>query len=286
VNALVSGAVERAHGLLGIDASDPRTSAYPFFLPHDLADEVGSGSVLHALLAAWAVGAVLVSMRRRACPDLVLYTGALAAAFVLFCASIRWQIPNNRLLLPLLVLGAPVIGCLLDEASRWLSALVLAALLASAPVPVLFSSSRPLVGARSVLTTDRVEQRFARRPELCEPYRRACERVLARGHASVGLVLQDWEISYEDPFWTLLAPAHARIENVRVGNASARLAAASPLGPFRPTAILVVRSSPQEPRFDATMAIDGATFARTWEEGPVAVFERAGASSRARAGSR
>ena len=92
------------------------------------------------------------------------YAVALIAAYVGFCAYLRWQPFHSRLLMQWLLLGVPWMAYEITRRENDLSKRVLlvgAVLFAIVPFCCFrFSQERPLFGSRSVLFHDKTEQMF------------------------------------------------------------------------------------------------------------------------------
>ena len=236
--------IERGNALIGIDASDPRTTwqqlgtpesqrfrVDPFHMHEDIA-----GNPLHLLLILYALVAVCASGALRRQPVLP-YAGVLVAGFLLFCLVLKWQPWHSRLHLPLFVLWAPAVSIALSQGwSRRIGQSVAAVLLVAALVLIGYNETRPLYGPRSIFATERADQYFATRPFGAD-YRAAIGYLNSQSRGNIGLVLG--ANAWEYPFWALLegeAGRGPRLEHVRVGNISGRLAAERP----RPAAIICV----------------------------------------------
>lgn len=239
--------IERVHALIGMDASDPRTTwgqvttpdgqqfrVEPFHMHEDIAS-----NPLHLILILYTLVAICASGALRRQPVL-LYAGMLVAGFLLFCLVLKWQPWHSRLHLPLFVLWAPAVSIALSQGwSRWGGYGAAAVLLVTALVLIGYNETRPLYGPRSIFATERADQYFATRPFGAD-YRAAIGYLNAQTHGNIGLVLgaNGWEY----PFWALLAgeAGHGpRLEHVLVGNDSGRLAKQGQ----RPTAIVCVSCS-------------------------------------------
>jgi hypothetical protein len=144
------------------------------------------------------------------------YAIVVAAAALLYAATVKWQPWGNRLLMFALVLAAPLAGRWLDALLRRRSAAgrpsvatvatatVLAVAALAGALAIGYGFPRRLVGAGSVLTTGDWEMRFLRRPQWAEEYTWAAQRVA--GAHRIGLVQRndDWEY----PWWLLLRRDH------------------------------------------------------------------------------
>ncbi len=236
--------IDRAHALIGIDASDPRTTwqqattpasqqfrLEPFHMHEDIA-----GNPLHLLLILYALAALCLRGDLRSSPAPQLGS-VLLVGFLLFCLVLKWQPWHSRLHLPLFVLWAPVVGIALSRGwSRRIGHGAAAVLLVAALVLIGYNETRPLYGLRSIFSTERADQYFATRPFGAD-YRAAIRYLNAQPYRSLGLVLG--ADAWEYPFWALLedhAGDSPRLEHVLVSNVSSRLATQRP----RPTAIICV----------------------------------------------
>ena len=236
--------IERIHTLIGIDASDPRTTwgqvttpdgqqfrVEPFHMHEDIA-----GNPLHLLLILYAIVAAGASGALRRGP-LPLYAGTLVAGFLLFCLVLKWQPWHSRLHLPLFVLWAPAVGIALSQGwSRRIGYGAAAVLLVAALVLIGYNETRPLYGPRSIFSTERADQYFATRPFGAD-YRAAIRYLDGQPYRHVGLILG--ANAWEYPFWALLegeAGHELRLEHVLVGNISGLLATQRE----RPAAIICV----------------------------------------------
>ncbi len=239
--------IERVHALIGIDASDPRTTwqqvttparqqfrVEPFHMHEDIAS-----NPLHLLLILYALAATCSHGALRRGPVL-LYAGGLVAGFLLFCLVLKWQPWHSRLHLPLFVLWAPAVSIALSRGwSRRIGHSAAAVLLIAALVLIGYNETRPLYGPRSIFATGRADQYFATRPFGAD-YRAAIGYLNAQPYRHLGLVLG--ANAWEYPFWALLKDeggASPRLEHVLVGNVSGRLATQR----TRPAAIICVSCS-------------------------------------------
>ena len=150
-NRWTQGLCERLIKALGRDPNDPGALEigksgrfYPFVVPRISRHEIFAGDQLHALLFCAAFLALLFQRRRAA----VIYGLGIAAAFVVFCAALRWQPFNARLQLPLFVLAAALFGVAIERLRpRWIFAVGVLMVLAAMPF-ALTNQLRPLVTMR------------------------------------------------------------------------------------------------------------------------------------------
>src|SRR5581483_3776530 len=214
VNAAAAHAIERLARLLGVDAQDPKTTFANSRFPVQTwqPDEDKAAYPVAGLLVLAAAG-VLLAGRRRAL-RLRLYAGLFWLALVLYAGTVRWQPWGNRLILFLLVLGAPLAGLLLDPLLRWrgrrapVAALATVALVlggCAGWLAVGYGWPRRLIGPGSVFTVSDRQARFARRPQWLAGYEWAAGAVRTTHPRRVGLV-QGYD-TWEYPWWLLLPGA-------------------------------------------------------------------------------
>jgi hypothetical protein len=161
------------------------------------------------------------------------YAGAFWLALLLYVTTVKWQPWGNRLMLFLLMLGAPLAALWLDSVLRRADGAVLrradGAVLrrpAAAAVPrrrtaaawaatlalvvggcagwlaVWYGWPRRLVGHDSVFTQSEMQSRFQRRPQWAADYEFVAAAVRASGARRIGLAQA--EDTWEYPWWVLL----------------------------------------------------------------------------------
>jgi hypothetical protein len=229
VNAAVADGVMAISRAVAVDPQDPAItqshSAYPNARWRP--DEDHAPYPVQSALVLIGIGAALLGRR---VPGVTrAYAATALGALILFAAMLKWQIWGNRLVLPALVLGAPLAGWWLARmlpavgtpkpvaavgtpkpvAAVGTPRLVTAAMALVVTVAfvggygsVLFGWPRRLIGHTSVFVTDPWEQRFIRQPGVLPGYRYAADRVKASGARRVGMytVADGWEY----PWWRLL----------------------------------------------------------------------------------
>ena len=236
VNYYLMAVVRNGLRLLGADLNDPRAT-YPglnYYLSTQQTQEDWAGSPLHLLLILSAGVALGVSQRCNFQEAARKHALALLAAFALFCLCIKWQVWHNRLLLPLLLLGAPLVAAVFSRLIPGRARLVVAVVLLVLSLPAVFTNeSRPLVGRHNILTTARNDQYFTVRKKLGSAYRQVVDLALRRDCTDIGL-WTDWA-DYEYPLWVLLDQTgkRYRISHVLVNNESGGLGFTR--GPARPS---------------------------------------------------
>lgn len=286
LNLITIRGVEALHTLVGLDASDPRTTSppgYGFDIHSLINHEDLAGNPLHLLLFL-AVTVVFFAfkqpLRRRQQYFLTVYWAAVVAGFLMFCALIIWSPWRSRLHLPLFVLAAPFMGSVLSEMlARRPANVTLATLLAASLIWVGFNETRPLVMNSQIVETrqvhnifnqSRTDQYFASRPDLKESYLGARDFIQSQTCEQIGLTLAGdmWEY----PLWVLLN-THAQpilhIEHIDVENASIVQGEARTPQPFRPCALVAIGVDETAQEIVQNFQ---TTYQRQWHEGIVSIF--------------
>jgi hypothetical protein len=206
--------VNRLAHAVGVDPSDPRiTEIWPYPLTfYSGPDEDLAAFPLQVAAAGLAIGYCLV--RRWRGPPVRGYTLACLGVLVAFAAELKWQWYVNRLLLPALVVTAPLVGlaaqALVDRSRRWSRAVAAVALAVVVVIAgngairaIVFGKPRALVGDQSVLAHRGYGQLFLRMPEWQADYDWARARIEASGARRVGIVINN-TTRYEYPLWVAL----------------------------------------------------------------------------------
>lgn len=210
--ALISGLAN----LMGVDVNDPRITfgSTEFPVPAWYPDEDRAAYPLTgiATLAGLIWFAVKGPRLRR------WYAAALAVAFIGFVCTVSWQPWVNRLVMFLVVLGAPAAGLLAaglvkgiastvaDRRKRRAACALITAFSVAASLAglltVAYGYPRRLAGTWSVFSLSDLEERFVRRLEWLPQYEEAAAAVAATDPETVGLV--QGNDSWEYPWWILL----------------------------------------------------------------------------------
>jgi len=145
-----------------------------------------------------------------------LYGLALVCSFVAFCGYLKWQLYLARLLLPLFVAGAPLVGTAVEAVSSGVSSgarillqgLLCLFLLTTARLPALENWVRPLRGPQSVWQVDRAHQYFADMVQWGDrlTYERTRDLLAGRSCATIGLDITNLPLEY--PLMALLRERH------------------------------------------------------------------------------
>ncbi len=217
---------------IGVDPEDPATTFVRATFPTvNWAPNEDTASLPVAGVLVLVGAAVLLVRPHRLVPDQAVPARVYAAVFwtgaLLYAATIKWQPWGNRLILFLVVLGAPMAGLWLDAVlrGRWpvrgragrhgpagvragrsvvaaLAAVSLAATACAGWLSVGYGWPRRLVGSHTVYTMTDLQARFQRRPQWLADYQWAAAAVRASGAHRVGLV--EAADSWEYPWWVLL----------------------------------------------------------------------------------
>jgi hypothetical protein len=232
LNAAVSHGIIRLSDAIGVDPNDPKTTFTRSTFPtvNWAPNEDTASLPVAGTLVLLGAGFVLVAPRRRVPAGHAVAARVYAAAFwvnvLLYVAIIKWQPWGNRLVLYLVMLGAPLAGLWLDMARRrhreaapggsaaWrasratrstaalLTALTLVATGCTGLLSVGYGWPRRLVGPHSVFVVSDMQARFQLRPQWQADYEWAAAAVRASGAHRVGLVQSP--DAWEYPWWVLL----------------------------------------------------------------------------------
>lgn len=246
INAAIERRMEAMIRAFGGDPNDSRTtwSLTTFHVPRLSTHESLAGNPIHlVLILLTLVWAVTANWRHLLFPkEVIVYVSGLTAAFVMFCALLRWQPWNTRLHLPLFVLWSPAIGLMLERKCSRAIATSIGFLLILLAWPVALGNQlRPLIsydGSLSVLNRERTELYFMDRPYVLKSYLAAASFVDEKGCRNVGLNLPG--NGYEYPLLFLLQGNGKEkiIQNVGVKNSS--VVYATNAADFTPCAVVCV----------------------------------------------
>lgn len=232
LNAFVGNSVAKLHKGLNIDLNDPKTtlSGTEFNIYKPVRHEDTDGNFLHVVFVASSLLTLLFFVSfRKVIPSINGYVFAVAAGFFLFCLALKWQPWSSRLLLPLFVLGAPVIGVIAVKCWRPRLVTPIALVLLLTALPWAFSNvTRPLIWISEerkiffpLLTTDRNQLYFVNNPGLYKQYEQIAKDIVRQNATNIGLVLG--RDTWEYPLWVMikqLSPSPVRLEHTDVENLS------------------------------------------------------------------
>jgi hypothetical protein len=195
-----------AHGAIGADVNDPATT-WPgeiYQPPRNANHEANTPNRWHLLILIACVPALWGRPRA-----LLLYTLALAAAFVLFCFYLKWQPFMARMFLPLFVLASPLAGVAAERIRpptlRVWSILLLSVFLVNNARPFLFENwIRPLKGPGSLLHTSRDANYFSDMTQWEESqwFVPAVDAAASLSCSTMGIDINHFQLEY--PFQALL----------------------------------------------------------------------------------
>ena len=211
---------------MGIDINDPRITVPGGILlgaprgisgnPSDRFSEDTSGYPLHLLLfictCAWVVWAAL---RRQQDRLAFVYTTAVVAGYVVFCATIKWQLWNARLHLPLVIMAAAPAGLALSRMARERVTSVISLLFLLLTVPPLFlNPGHPLIGKKNIFNLSREDEYFLYRSQIAPSYIQSADFLASQQCNSIGLARRRGE--YEYPLWVLMRDRLGRWPRVQM----------------------------------------------------------------------
>jgi len=236
-NRIVEVAVEKSEIMLRLEGDDRNFRLSPFQNHEDFA-----GNPIHLLLIVLCGAALLGAAKRGRASIIQYYVLSLFTGYLVLCFYLQWNVWITRFHLPLFVLWAAAIattlsGTVLARARTY----VIVLLVVTSQFALFYNETRPLLGARSILTVPRLEQYFRNKPDHQAPYTYAAALVQDKGCAEIGLWLEG--NTYEYPLWILLNVVGAdslRVEHVRVSNESARASLHGGVNNFVPCALVVV----------------------------------------------
>jgi hypothetical protein len=205
--AVFNGAVS-VHQKLGLDVNDPATTwvGSHYDPPRNANHETNAPNRWHLTILALC----FLAMRS---PRLLLYLCGLVAAFLLFCAYLKWQPFMARMFLPLFVLACPAVSIVRPRILQ----LALVLLLLDTAKPYLLENwVRPLKGPNSILRTSRDSQYF-NDLHLWNIEAKTFEQVdddARSGCSLVGIDINDLQLEY--PFEALLRERNPQVQFVHV----------------------------------------------------------------------
>ncbi|MEV4507379.1 hypothetical protein AB0K00_00265 [Dactylosporangium sp. NPDC049525] len=203
VNDAVAAGIIGLAGVLGVDPQGRDITYWNEEFPYRSWPPDEDRVSLPAQGVLILIGALLLLFRK----DTRLYAAVFWLAVLAYVVTVKWQPWGNRLIVFLLVLGAPLAGLWIAgltgrRFATWATTGALAAGVAVGGFAVAYGWPRRLVGHGSVFTTSQLDQRFIREPGWQRDYEWAAAEVRASGARRVGLV-QGYN-TWEYPWWILL----------------------------------------------------------------------------------
>jgi hypothetical protein len=265
------GMVTFLHEIVGLDANDPRTTAYGVLAPPPLSTHEDSSGNFVLFVLFWAAGAVL--LQRGPSRSRWFWVASLAG-LVLYGTTFRWQPWGNRLQTPFFALAAAPVALALHTLIRGrLRKIVPLALVAlSAPwllandtrsvVPTAYNHS--MVRATDIWTKSRDQQYLAGAPEAYAPFMTLHDRLLTSGCKNIGVMGDEASLVYGLEVFIRRKIPGLHLRPVLVDNPTAKLARP---GPASCALVSLAYGRIAEP--------EGSAFARfrpVWHEGSMALY--------------
>lgn len=277
VNNVAYKSVSYLHKTLGIDQNDPRTTwaGTQFIIQkHAFVDEVG-GNPVHLLLTFLSYISILIFGKLRKSGDIVKYSLAVLAVFLLLCFYLRWGPWHSRIHTGLFVLWAPVVAVTFSTIinRKVLHAFAVILLLLAVPW-LLWCVQKPLIGDGNIFITSRNELYFGTPSiRIKHPYLNAKEYLKYNQLSQVGLIVapEVWEY----PMLMLLHQDNPNIhfQHINVTNVSSKIYDVLPYSNFQADAVIAIKmAGAKEPASTNEVTVDGQVFTRQWLEGPVAIY--------------
>jgi len=268
-NSALKRAVQELHALAGMGVTEQNFTHAPdgqeFSVRFSEKNEELAGNPLHFGVVSAALLAGIFSKRRN--PAQLALGLTLTVGYLAFSLLFRWQPWGNRLLLPLFVAGATLLGVWLERwkvPMQWVAAGIL---LAGALPALLVNTARPVLAWQrppqepfSVFTANRGYLQFINAPEYYNPWISLSVELKERAPQcrEVGFWVSNGEPEYA--LWMLLSPTgrERRLEFVDLTNpVGVEVAGVDyPLGEFYPCAVL-------SSRFDYNESIPGYSLVAT-----------------------
>ncbi|WP_337286853.1 glycosyltransferase family 39 protein [Candidatus Methylomirabilis sp.] len=262
INAAVYTVVLQIHRRIGLDVNDPRTTwtGENFRIKFSAHEDV-AGNPLHFTLFGLSLLLVLRYGGRKA----AVLGVCLMISFVLFSLLLKWTPWHSRLHLPFFVLSAAFAAVVVTKTfhDRLISLLMIALTVVSLPY-LAYNSTRPLIGANSVLSSKRDSQYFRNRPELALSYDRVAALVKESQCTHVGLMIGDDDWEY--PLWVMTGASEGRIllKHIAVDNVSGRIPSH-----FTPCAVIVTAPRPGE---ELVYDDSHTTYTKAFDGGSVVLY--------------
>ena len=157
VNARIDGVFQSAIWKLGVDPNEPGQVFldYPFHSNHFSLHEVHAGNPLHFLLVTVGIALIIWKRWRHPKDPALWYAVGLLLSLMLFSALLRWTPWSSRFQLPYFVLGAALVGVILERYLPRKAATVIAGIMIFCAVPFAVANR-----TRSLVPWSRVENLY------------------------------------------------------------------------------------------------------------------------------
>jgi hypothetical protein len=235
INLMISEFVNWLHHLIGISASNPKTTwgGIPFLLDPINPHEDGAGNFIHLLLIF--ISLFIYFTKKNIQTTLTTrYIFCIVSCFFLFFIYLKWQPWHSRLQLPIFILWSPLIAMSLVSTKFFIKRqffIILCIFIASLPW-TLFSATKPLIAKlhskypyykveESIFNSSRNQQYFMNRPKLWSSYKNLSEEIIKINEKNIGLIISGDEWEY--PLFPLLHESKIKINHIAVQNDSAFL---------------------------------------------------------------
>ena len=209
------------HDAIGVQINDPDLTADRDFVLQTRTHEDFASNHLHMMLMLVAAVALVLG-RKRYPRDTMLFAAAAILSFVVLSAGIKWNPFISRYFLPVLVISAPFLSLIYDvpKIRPVVNACAILLLLCSFPV-LAENEMRPLLGEKSVLVTERIDQYFITRPQARQYFAATATMIKQQGVTNIGILDRDGNM-WEYVLWVMLKSDgdKYRIEHVDVQNRS------------------------------------------------------------------
>jgi hypothetical protein len=232
-NEAVTTGVARLSRAIGADPDDPQTTWLPpFTVPNWNTHEEASPNPLHLLLILGCLVGLVWSRRTTH----LWFIFGLLAGFVVFCASLKWQVYHSRLHTPFFALAVAWTAVEVERWKPWVRRLLVVLLALGALPHALLNYTRPLLSLPSIGITPRASllsvprdvQYFMYLPALGRAYWDVSRQIAGSSCEDVGLTA--WPDAWEYAVRALVrnGGGTARFRSVEVRNPSARFTVEGP----------------------------------------------------------
>jgi 4-amino-4-deoxy-L-arabinose transferase-like glycosyltransferase len=217
---MLTALTNTVHNAIGVDVNDTDLTVGSDFVILPSNHEDYAPNPLHMVLLLFAAP-TLVLRRKKYSRETILFATATMLSFIVLSIGIKWNPWISRYFLPVFVISAPFLGLLYDEKLRMFLNSCVVALLVLSFIVITFNQMRPLVGPKSVFTTNRIDQYFILKPQLEQIFIVKANTIKEQSISNIGILGQNGNF-WEYILWVLLKDngVNYRIEHVDVKNRS------------------------------------------------------------------